>query len=287
MNGTASTWIYYIDESHDDHFFCLAALGIRSDYWRGAFEMVKKYRQTLKISDGVLMRAEIHARDLTSGRGRLGPDIIGKYRRCQIFYELLNLAASLPTAHRFSICLPISGRKDPQLDAWDRLLNRIDRTNIERTNKHNKLRAGYFAQLEGKVSADIIARIYAVSVPYASHSILIADEGRELEISRSIRRHAVYNHIPSQYGQWGSGSGATKNIPLGTFIEDAVFKNSEHSYFIQLADCIAFALLKSETPPSARVRKYRLDKAFKQSLESICFKKATRKDPRYLGIVRA
>jgi hypothetical protein len=135
--GSSSTWIYYIDESYDSSMFCLSALGLKVSTWRVAFDAVKEYRKRLKDSDGVLLRAEIHARDLCRGRGALGPKTVGKWRRSRIFYELLQLTASLPDAHLFNVCLDTAGRKDPQLDAWDRLLNRINRMCEERNRREN------------------------------------------------------------------------------------------------------------------------------------------------------
>lgn len=49
----------------------------------------------------------------------------------------------------------------------------------------------------------------------------------------------------------------TKNIPLERIIEDPVFKQSHQSYMIQLADCVAFSLLKREVPPTPLVRSRR------------------------------
>ena len=71
---------------------------------------------------------------------------------------------------------------------------------------------------------------------------------------------------------------------LERIIEDPVFKKSHHSFLIQLADCVAFALLKREIPPTPNIQKYRINEAFSEQLASVCFKAASAKDP--LGIVR-
>ena len=65
---------------------------------------------------------------------------------------------------------------------------------------------------------------------------------------------------------------------------DISFKKSNHSFFIQLADCAAFALLKKETEPTPSIAKYGIDKFFEECLGQKCFKPASPKDP--LGIVR-
>jgi hypothetical protein len=57
--------------------------------------------------------------------------------------------------------------------------------------------------------------------------------------------------IPSRFSAWHDGS-LTMNITTDPVIEDPVFKPSNRSYFIQLADCVAYALLKREVPPRSK-----------------------------------
>ena len=59
---------------------------------------------------------------------------------------------------------------------------------------------------------------------------------------------------------------------------------SHQSYFIQLADAVAFALLKREVAPIPLVKRYDLDKMFDRTVAGVSFRKASLKDP--LGIVR-
>jgi hypothetical protein len=78
--------------------------------------------------------------------------------------------------------------------------------------------------------------------------------------------------------------GFTKNIPTEHVIEDPVFRRSADSYFLQVVDCVAYALLKREVPPTPTVRRYGINKMFEATLAGMCFKPASPKDP--LGIVR-
>ncbi len=117
---------------------------------------------------------------------------------------------------------------------------------------------------------------------YRARAFLIADQGREVEITKAFRRMHVHNPIPSMFGTWRGAR--TKNITTERIIEDPVFKESHRSYFLQLADCVAFALLKRESPPSDFVLRYGLEKMFEANLSHVCFKAAGRGDP--LGIVR-
>lgn len=281
-SGYASGRVYYVDESYDSEKFCLIAIGLRLGSWRAAVEAVKEYRKQLKQSDGVLLRAEIHARDLVSGRGQLGPKIIGKWRRSRIFYEMLELIASLPDVQLFNICLDRAGRRDPQLDAWDRLLNRLNRACEGLNRNENANRRRWLSEIRGKVSTETLDSLERRLVPYSAHALVVADEGHEFEIVRLRRKLAVVNYIPSKFGSWGDGP--SKNIPLTHFVEDILFRDSARSYLVQLADCAAFALLKRESEPTSLVRRYALHKAFDAHLRGVCWTQASQSDP--LGIVR-
>lgn len=117
---------------------------------------------------------------------------------------------------------------------------------------------------------------------YKSRAVIFADEGRELEITKALRKMHVFNPIPSQFGGWPTG--ATKNITTERIIDDPVFKPSDRSYLIQMADCVAFALLKSEVTPTPNIARYGIETMFDDTLRGICFKPASPRDP--LGIVR-
>jgi hypothetical protein len=229
------------------------------------------------------MRKEIHARDLVAGRGSLGKNEIGKWRRSRIFYEILELIASLPDAHLFNVCLEVKGNRDPQLKAWDRLLNRLNRTAEARNSQERERRSEFLDALRGKIPADVFESLQPRLAPYSAQVITVADEGREYEIERLRRKMGVANFVPSKYGSWGGER--SKNLPLGQLIEDVLFRKSADSYLIQLADCAAFALLKRESmPPTRNVAKYNIHKAWDKHLKHIAFLKAAADDPD--GIVR-
>ena len=97
----------------------------------------------------------------------------------------------------------------------------------------------------------LVNRINKTAQTKGEQVLLIFDEGEQAEITRRIRRMKVHNPIPSNRGTWDDGR-ATKNIPLSNIVEDPVFKDSKSSYFIQLADFCAYALLRSERPIQSR-----------------------------------
>lgn len=278
-----SCWLFYVDESYDSSRFCLSALALLHSNWRQCFAAVRNHRVHLKQAHGILLSKEIHARDLVSGRGRLGPQIVTKYQRSRILLDILRLAGSMPKAFLLNVCLDVRGLPDPQLTAWDRLLNRIERTMVEfETREHltrNRLSQVVQAMLPISEADEIARRLQA----YSPRAIIISDEGRELEITRALRKMHVFNPIPSQFGIWRDGR-RTANITIEHVIEDPVFKESHRSYFLQLVDCIAFALLKREVPPTPNVQRYGIHRMFDHAVSGICYRQASKKDP--LGIVR-
>lgn len=241
----------------------------------------KQHRRLLKEDHGLFVRKEIHAHEFVGGRGRISENVIGKHTRSRIFHGLLRLVAELPDVRLFNVCLETKGRRDPQLDAWDRLLNRIERTMLAAEQREFPLRKKLISNLGESVTKPgdgLQTRL----LDYAPRALIFADEGRQIEITRVYRKMTVFNPIPSQFGAWKEGS--RRNLPLERIIEDPVFKQSHHSFFIQLADCVSFALLKRESPPTPNIQKYGIHQFFDQCLSGVCFKAASPRDPN--GIVR-
>lgn len=278
-----SVRFFYVDESYDDARFCMSAIGIRHTDWHDCFARVRQHRSVLKQDHGIFIRKEIHAHEFVSGRGRVSEKQIGKYQRARIFEGLLQLVAQLPNVMVINVCLDRKGRANPQMDAWDRLLNRIERTLLAMEEREIPLRRDLTAKLPADLPDDVRHPLETRVNDYRARAVIVADEGREIEITRALRKMNVFNPIPSRFGSWGDGE-KQKNIPVQRIIEDPVFKKSHQSYFVQLADCVAFSLLKREVPPTPHVKKYGIQKMFEKSLSGVCFRKASQADP--LGIVR-
>jgi len=274
---------FYVDESHDTSKFCLSAIGIRHSVWKECLDEVRKHREMLKHDYGIFLRKEIHAHKFLAGRGRISDRVVTKWERARIFNGLLKLIASLPEIMLFNVCLNKSEHTDPHMIAWDRLTNRIERTMLEMERveipKRRELMGCIGPATADAVRCDIEARL----LKYKSRAVLISDEGREYEIERAVRKMRAFNPIPSRYGSWPGGR-KTKSITADRIIEDPVFRKSHRSYLVQLADCVAYALLKREVQPTSRIRRYGIHQMFDAHLTGICFKQAARDDPQ--GIVR-
>jgi hypothetical protein len=227
---------------------------------------------------------EIHAHKFVAGNGHVSSRVVAKWERSRIFLGLLRLVASLPLVLVFNVCLPKRGLADPEMTAWDRLLNRLERTMLELDNRELGTRHELVgAAAAAGMSAQHLDSLRDRLLLYQSRAFIVADEGKAHQITRALRRKHHHNPIPSSRGGWPGGQ-PTRNITIERIIEDPVFKPSDRSYFIQLADCISFALLKRETSPTPRVLKYGLNAMFEDALRGVCYRPACRNDP--LGIVR-
>jgi hypothetical protein len=238
--------LVYLDDSRDEKLAVATALLLPAERWNDAFAIVRQWRRDLKGSDGIYVYKEFHATDFVAGRGRISTGTVGKRRRSQIFGEALSLVTKLPGVALFNAI----ANHDEEDVAYEFILNRINRT----------------------LQPDV----------WDNYALLLWDEGKEAEHRKLTRRMRVRNPIPSKYGEWPQGT-FTKNIVLDRIIEDPLFKDSAHSYFIQLVDFCAYALLRRENPVASKSR-YGIDQAFAR-LQPVCFKNANRSDPD--GVVRA
>ncbi|MCA9202570.1 MAG: DUF3800 domain-containing protein, partial [Planctomycetales bacterium] len=157
-------------------------------------------------------------------------------------------------------------------------INRIERTLLEMERRELPKRKEILGRARQTMSTEDVEWLERCVLDYNPRALIISDQGREIEIERALRKMHVFNPIPSRYGVWPTGS-KTKSIVVDHIVEDPVFKASERSYFIQLADCVAHALLKRESRPTARVEKYGVDKMFDKNLKGVCFKAASQSDP--------
>lgn len=206
-------WFAYVDESKENNsFFVYSALLIESDAWNETFAAVKALRQQLRQSHGIFINKELHAWKFAAGKGQISDRILDKQRRAVIFAEVLRFIAE---SGKFKL---ISSVHTSEFYAFDRLMNRLNRT--AQAKKTNVL--------------------------------LFCDEGQEAVFTRRIRKMRVYNQIPSNRGVWQDSGSVVKNIPIQNIIEDPIFKKSHMSYFIQLVDFCAYALLSKEKPIASR-----------------------------------
>jgi len=238
-------WFAYLDESKEENkFFVYTALIVDAANWSKAFLALKQMRQTMKSQGDIYIRKELHAWKFASGKGQIATRRIDKAERAKIFEWVLRVAVDTGL---FRI---ISAVNTNEMYAFERLMNRLNRTALAQGHE----------------------------------LILICDQGQEAQFTKRIRKMRVHNPIPSNQGSWQDTGQTTRNITLDRFLEDPFFKDSNSSYFIQLADFCAYALLRMERPIASRSA-LGYD-TFYPVLEPIVFKECNARDPRGLGIIR-
>lgn len=236
--------IIYIDSSNDEKIVVHTAIAVPVESWHSTFNKLKTYRKKINQEYGIYIYKELHAWKFVSGRGQISHKVVTKYQRSIIFNEIIDLIESIPDLRVFNSLAP----KCKESVGFEWLLNRINRSLKE----------------------------------WNSHGILVCDEGNEASITKQVRRMSVYNPLPSKFGVWFESGEKSKNIPLEFIIEDPVFKQSDKSYFIQLSDFVAYALLRREMPIESKT-KYGYHESFNR-LNGVLVKEATKKDPE--GIIR-
>jgi hypothetical protein len=201
---------------------------------------LRDWRRELKRTDGILITKEFHATEFVAGRGRLGPYIVTKRRRSEIFREAFGLLNQLQGVRVFAAC-----RKTRPEWAFERLITRIHKT----------------------------------METWDSHAVLICDQGKEAEITRLLRKMGTWNPVPVYTGP---RTLQTQNLATIRILEDPFFKDSSRSFFVQMADFVAYGLLRREKHLESKNR-YGIHECF-DLLPDVVARIASTHDP--MGVIR-
>lgn len=222
--------LVYYDESGDDGFikfsapiFVLTGIYIYKDNWRQTYQEIYSFRKTIRNTYGFLLKAELHTKFFLMNKGGYRNLNICTDDRMAIIEEFCKLISKLPIKCINVVINKKEVKKRPfdVLDAaMDWSINRIE----------NDIRYNHSS-----------------SCKY----LLISDEGRLSKMRRTARRIQQYNPIKLCY------SGQSQNRRIERVIEDILPKNSQESFFIQIADLIAFivyvySLVKYDLAPISR-----------------------------------
>lgn len=256
-----STTFVYLDESYDNDLFVYSGLCIRDGEWNAVFAEVRDFRRVLRSNHGIYMKKELHASKFAKGRGRASSRTLGKWERRKVFHMTMDSIEQLSTYRNVTILNTVCRPRDKS-QTLGYLLNKVQRMVVEEKG----------------------------------WAVLLFDEGNEVAITRAVRRLRVYNPVGSRYGTWTGGQ-ASRNLPIDRIIEDPFFKQSQSSYFLQLADFVAYAVLqwarsvidivnwrllpqRAQQPPQST---FPLATAFRR-LNNVLLKAASQQDPFSLGI---
>lgn len=213
-------YFLYVDESGDTglsgsptNYFCLSGLVFHELRWHETLESVINFRRKLRDDYGLKLREELHAAHYIHKPAELSR--IAKSMRLKLLRDVIDFQATLPDISIINVVVDKttkSSTDDIFEIAWTTLIQRF----------HNTISHKNFA---GPQNPD-------------DRGMLIVDQTDEIKLRNLSRKMRRYNPIPSMYG------GSTLATPVTTIVEDAVHRNSQHSYFVQLADVNAYFLFQ-------------------------------------------
>ncbi len=215
-------YLAYVDESGNtglpgSRTYTLGCLFFDGRTWPDVFDSMIGIRRALRNDFGVPVRAELKANYLLRGKGPIWRLRLSEAERHEIYLRLMRAQDELGF-RTFGVVinkqeLADRGRdENPREVAWEFLLQRIERETT------------------------------TTGVP----ALLIHDEG-EGAVVRKLARKA------RRAGSAGSAFGTGHlSRPARLLIDDPVSRDSQQSYFIQVADLSAYAAFRRIHPPPPR-----------------------------------
>ena len=219
--------VYYVDESMDASALALAAIAIPflrlvdstwTLVWEDQFQNIRDWRRRARVANAIPVSKELKGEKLLSGRGRYknGKDQLTHIEAAAAYRAMLSDTAFLP----------------------DLSITTVVGTPASFLFGHRSLEALVIA---------LFQRMRRTCAEQNRNGMVFFDQGHG-EYRKLYRKSRVYLPTGSRQKDWGQGQ-ATVNLPLDNFTKDANIKESEHSFFIQLADLVshaAFLKLKEE-----------------------------------------
>lgn len=226
-------YLMYVDESGDvglvnspTRYFVLVGLVLHELRWQQTREETITFRRDLKQQFGLRLREEVHASEMISHPGSLAR--IPKHQRLEIVRRHADKLASMPDLSLVCVVVDKQGKAaDYNVfeRAWETLIQRFENTLAHRN-------------FSGPNNAD-------------DRGMLFPDHTDDKKLNALLRRMRVYNPVPNQ----PAFGGGYRNLTLRSVIEDANFRDSAHSYFVQAVDVCAYLLYQHLTPSSYMRRK--------------------------------
>ena len=217
--------IAYIDESGDtgndlvrsSKTFTLGCVLVEADSWNDSFDALINFRRRLKLTYSIPVRAELKANYLIRNAGTLSNSGLSPSQRHLIYRAHLKQLSQDQHVKAFGVVVHKSMYyfgKDVFDLAWITLFQRLERTSHSRGG-----------------------------IPV----LIIHDEGE----NPAIRKLARWSRRRLSAGSLrGSNS---LSVPFTRLIDDPVPKASHESYFLQMADLVAYAAFRRIYVPSKSV----------------------------------
>jgi hypothetical protein len=114
--------LVYVDDSKDNKLACFSALLVPESTWNDCLNRLIAIRRTMKDTDGVPLRMELHATEWVAGKGQRVRHL-GKPDRVRLYNYFLAGVAMLPGAQLINAAVPYGD----DVRAFEWMLNRINR----------------------------------------------------------------------------------------------------------------------------------------------------------------
>ncbi len=207
--------IAYYDESGDDGYpnyssphFTMSCFYLHYLNWRSAFDEIQQFRRDLKVSYGFPVKLELHTKQFILNKKPYTMLNLSDIQRITILDLFCDLVASLDV-RIINVSIVKDRISNPAYEVLDTALKysvqRIENDLDPSRNPHERF-------------------------------MIITDPGRVGKMRKTTRRIQRINYIPSKY------SPQSYRREIKSLIEDPLPKDSRESYFIQLADLVAFVV---------------------------------------------
>lgn len=239
-------YFMYVDESGDPgpydlskppelrstRHYIVTGFIIPAEEWRNYLTYLLTVRRYLKGKFDFPIRAELHGAELIRPKKNKAIKAVKTRRnRVALYFDVLTFLPQMSKATIINVHLdkqkPVyasSTGSDIQDLVWSRLLQRFT--------------------------------TYLQKSCNGSCGLVFADQTNEAKVRRLLRKMRVHNYVPSRVYR-----GESLSAPLVNIIEDPIMRNSESSYFVQIADLVAHALYR-QLYPKTSLKQYNVDKLF-------------------------
>lgn len=215
----------YVDETGDtgnpdlggsSGCYGLGCVLVETEKWSESFETVLGLRRNIRSRYGVGVRSELKANYLIRGSAHLRPLNLSPNDRHVMYrshFRVLHQMAPLGV-RAFGVVI------DKQLSAWSSPQDTFDSAWIT-----------------------LLQRLERTSTKRRVELMVVHDEGEDKRVMQAVRK--ARRHLPAGL-HWGTGSVVN---PARYFVEDSVSRSSANSYFIQMADLVAYAAWRTHHHP--------------------------------------
>lgn len=211
----------YYDEAGDDgfpqyssEFFVLSALYFPYQRWHETFDAIRDLRRELKRDFGLPVKTEFHTKKFVLDKRPYRALGLSPSDRVAVLDRLCEFVGTLDV-RIVNVCIVKPRIYSPGYPVLDTAL----KYSIQRIEN----------DLNPRQNPD-------------ARFVLVTDEGRVGKMRKTARRIQRVNYIPSMFNP-----GQAYRREIESLIEDPLPKNSRESYFIQLADLVAFVVYQYTT----------------------------------------